>query len=413
MLPKIVSGLTAALRRAGLARRRQPVRPSFRPHMEPLEHRDVPAVAGYGLDHFDPNEAPHPHGEVATVLPAGFGQTRLAAGLRDATAMALAPDGRIFITEQGGNVRVVRRGVLQRTPALRLAVDNRFERGLLGIAIDPHFTRNHYIYLHYSVTSPNHHNRVTRFTMRGDRASASSARVLLDLDAQNPNAAHHQGGAIHFGADGKLYVAVGDGSRSDVNPQGLTDRCGKILRINPDGTIPTDNPFYNQAVGDNRAIWAIGLRNPYTFAIQRGSGRIFINDVGAKQYEEINDGVAGGNYGWPATEGPTSGTRFRSPLYSYRRTIKPYRCAVVGAAFYNPVVRQFPRGYVGQYFFGDLCGGVLQRLDPTTRKVTTFATGLKYMVDVSVSNSGYLYYLTRGGFSGNQGELYRVSYQRR
>lgn len=344
------------------------------------------------------------------MLPAGFTDVRLAAGLTNPTAMALAADGHIFITEQAGNVRVVRDGVLQPRPALHVAVDSQVERGLIGIAVDPHFAQTGYIYLHYSVTTPYDHNRITRFTMVGDRALPSSARILLDLDAQSPVSAHHQGGALHFGQDGKLYVAVGDNGRQDVDPQALTNRLGKILRINPDGTIPTDNPFYNQAVGDNRAIWAVGLRNPYTFAVQRGSGRIFINDVGAEKYEEINVGMAGANYGWPTTEGPTADARFRSPLYAYRHSIHPYRCAVVGGAFYNPAVAQFPHGYVGQYFFGDLCGGVIQRLNPSTRQVTPFASDLNYLADMGVSSNGYLYYLTRGGFSGDHGELHRVGY---
>ena len=92
---------------------------------------------------------------------------------------------------------------------------------------------------------------------------------------------------------------------------------GKILRINADGTIPNDNPFFNTATGQNRAIWALGLRNPYRFGVQPGTGKILINDVGNGSWEEINLGVAGANYGWNATEGPTTDPRFRSPLFAY------------------------------------------------------------------------------------------------
>src|SRR5262249_47230559 len=151
-------------------------------------------------------------------------------------------------------------------------------------------------------------------------------------------------GALHFGIDGKLYVAVGDHSVS-TNAQSMTTIKGKILRMNTDGTIPHDNPFFATASGQNRLIWALGLRNPFRFAVQPGTGRIFINDVGKDHFEEINDGVAGGNYGWNLTEGPTTDPRFRTPFYAYPHDAlsSPVNgCAIVGGAFYNPTVVQFP-----------------------------------------------------------------------
>src|SRR5439155_12911459 len=142
------------------------------------------------------------------------------------------------------------------------------------------------------------HNRVSRFTASGDVAVAGSETVILELDDLS-TASNHNGGAIHFGPDGRLYVAVGENATS-ANAQTLANRLGKMLRINADGSIPIDNPFSSTAVGVNRAIWALGLRNPFTFAIQPGTGRMFINDVGQSTWEEIDDGVAGANYGWPS-----------------------------------------------------------------------------------------------------------------
>src|SRR5258705_1189321 len=112
-----------------------------------------------------------------------------------------------------------------------------------------------------------------------------------------------------------------------------------MLRISSSGSIALDNPFFNQATGDNRAIWALGLRNPYTFAFQPGSGRMFINDVGENTWEEVNDGIAGSNYGWPTTEGVTGNPLFRSPLYAY-----PHgpACAITRGTFYNPPPSQYP-----------------------------------------------------------------------
>src|SRR5205085_4204792 len=133
-------------------------------------------------------------------------------------------------------------------------------------------------------------------------------------------------------------------------------RLGKILRINADGSIPTDNPFLSQTTGTNRSIWALGLRNPFTFSFDPVSGRMFINDVGEVTWEEINDGIAGSNYGWPTTEGYTSDSRFRSPLYAYGHGGgNDLGCAITGGDFYNPSTSQFPAEYAGKYFFADYC----------------------------------------------------------
>src|SRR5262249_52730106 len=152
------------------------------------------------------------------------------------------------------------------------------ERGLLGITLDPDFDNNHYVYVYYSASSPTGHNRVSRLTADGDKMLPGSEHVLLDLPSIG-TAIWHMGGAIHFGTDGKLYVSAGD-QQNTANPQSLDNPFGKILRINADGSIPTDNPFYNSTTGVNRAIWAYGLRNPYTTAFQPGTGRFFIDDVG-------------------------------------------------------------------------------------------------------------------------------------
>src|SRR5213078_1422196 len=113
------------------------------------------------------------------------------------------------------------------------------------------------------------------------------------------NVITHNGGGLHFGGDGKLYIAVGENGNS-ANSQTLGSLLGKLLRINADGSIPSDNPFFASATGKNRSIWALGLRNPFTFDVQPGTGRIFIDDVGESTWEEINDLVKGKNYGWGA-----------------------------------------------------------------------------------------------------------------
>ena len=342
----------------------------------------------------------------AATLPAGFAETRVATGLASPTAMTFAPDGRLFIAEQGGRLRVVKNGTLLATPFLTVSVNSAGERGLLGVAFDPNFAVNRYVYVYYTTASSPVHNRISRFTAVGDVAAAGSEEVILDLDNLS-SATNHNGGAIHFGPDGMLYAAVGDNANGS-NSQTLANRLGKLLRIQPDGTIPASNPFYGSASGANRAIWALGLRNPFTFAFQPGSSRMFVNDVGETTWEEINDGIAGSNYGWPDTEGSTTDPRFRAPIFSYGHgSGATTGCAISGAAFYNPASVQFPSAYVGDYFFADYCSGWIRKLDPASgNAVAGFASGIASPVDLAVASDGSLYYLARG--SG--GSVFRIAY---
>ncbi len=344
----------------------------------------------------------------ATTLPPNFARSQVVGGLASPTAMEFAPDGRLFVAEQRGTLRVVKAGGTL-APFLDISgrVHSPGERGLLGVAFDPSFSKNHYVYLYYTqkaTGTTSAHNRVIRVTARGDRAVAGSRKLILRLDNLS-SATNHNGGAIHFGEDGKLYVAVGDNAKGK-NAQSLRTLKGKMLRINKDGTIPRDNPFYKRATGRNRAIWALGLRNPFSFAIQPNTSKVFINDVGEQTWEEVNRGAAGANYGWPRYEGPETNPRYRSPVFAYRQgSTKVTGCAITGGAFYNPTTRQFPSGYVGDYFFADFCSGWIRRLDSATGDVTGFATGLGSSVDLKVSKGGSLYYLSRGDGAGSVGKI--------
>ncbi|HSL53518.1 MAG TPA: PQQ-dependent sugar dehydrogenase, partial [Pyrinomonadaceae bacterium] len=339
----------------------------------------------------------------AATLPPGFTETSVN-GLDSPTAMEIAPDGRIFVCQQGGSLRVIKNGVLLATPFLTLSVDPVGERGLLGIAFDPNFATTNFLYLYYTVPSTPRHNRVSRFTANGDVVVPGSETIILELENLS-SATNHNGGAIHFGPDGKLYVAVGENANR-FNAETLNNRLGKMLRINSDGTIPTDNPFFNTAVGANRSIWALGLRNPFTFAFQPGSGRMFINDVGEVTWEEINDGIAGSNYGWPSSEGVTSNPAFRSPLLAYQHGFSATTgCAIAGGAFYNPATVQFPASFIGKYFFADLCSGWIRVFDPATGTASGFATNISNPVDLKVGADGSLYYLARGS-----GAVFRVQF---
>jgi glucose/arabinose dehydrogenase len=323
----------------------------------------------------------------------------IASGLNRPTAMAIAPDGRIFVAEQGGTLRVIKSGALLPTPFLSVSVTSSNERGLLGVTFDPDFAANGYVYVYYTAASPVV-NRVSRFTASSSNPDVAQAgSEVLILNPIPSETGWHNGGAIHFGPDGKLYVAVGEGHSGD-NAQSLSTLSGKLLRINRDGTIPTDNPFYGTATGANRAIWAMGLRNPFTFDIERATGRIFVNDVGENAYEEINEawaGTSGGlNFGWPATEGPHNDPRYQNPVHAYAQANGD--CAITGGSFYDPATVNFPAEYEGDYFFADYCNGWIKSLDVATRQVTTFLDidRTRDPVDVKVGEDGSLYYVARG-----------------
>jgi len=334
-------------------------------------------------------------------LPSGFVRSQIAQ-VNAATRMAFAPDGRIFVAELGGRVRIVKNGALLATPFVTLNVaGGGGERGLAGLVLDPNFAANHYVYVYYTAPAPTIHSRVSRFTANGDLAVQGSEHIILELDPQT--ATIHNGGAMKFWHDGTLFISAGENT-TPANAQDLTKLLGKLLRIdvrsddfpsdpNRNYSIPSNNPF-RTVNGARPEIWAYGLRNPWSMAIQRGTNRIFINDVGSHVFEEINEGEAGCNYGWPLTEGYTNNPDFCSPLFTYNRnTGFPIGCAIIGGAFYNPPVQKFPGQYVGKYFFADYCNWWIDVLDTTTRTATAFATGLGNLSDMDVGPDGNLYYL--------------------
>ena len=338
-------------------------------------------------------------------------ETQVASNMGAVTTMDFAPDGRLFVDTQGGDVRITKNGTLLSTPFIHLNVDSNGERGVLGVTFDPNFASNHFVYLYYTATTPAIHNRVSRFTDNPNTDTAVSGSEVDLLDLPNLGATNHNGGAIHFGPDGKLYIAVGENTVSS-NSQTLSNPLGKMLRINSDGSIPSDNPFFNQTTGISRAIWALGLRNPYSFSFQPGTGVMFINDVGQSTWEETNRGAAGANYGWPNSEGfrqpndpvTTIGT-YTDPLFEYGHgSGDTVGIAIVGSAFYNPTSVQFPSSYVGKYFFADLGSGWIRTFDPETGATTVLARGINTPVDLKVAPDGTLYYLAQGG----SGSVFRI-----
>ncbi len=340
----------------------------------------------------------------SVALPSGFSLSALTTSLTNATAMAVAPDGRVFVCEQGGALRVVKNGSLLTTPFATLTTTANGERGLLGVAVDPDFANTGRVYVYYTADSPFMHNRVSSLTADSgnpDQAFSNSELALIDLPFLS--ATNHNGGAIHFGPDGKLYVATGENA-VPANAPDMTTTLGKILRFEPNGNIPVDNPYIATTVGQNQAIWAKGLRNPFTFAFQPGTTLMHINDVGQSTWEEVNVGAARADYGWPATEGPTSASGITPPRFAYGHPSAPVGqpgstgtflqgVAIVGAAFDAPS-SPWPAMYRGSYWFGDLTGGWVARMHLESGNVSTFATGFTGLRDLAFAANGSLYVLS-------------------
>ncbi len=348
-------------------------------------------------------------------LPLGFVRNTAFSGSLGgvSTAMAFAPDGRLFVCEQSGAVRVVKNGSLLTTPFVTVPTTADGERGLLGIAFDPQFgsASHNFVYVYYTVTiSGAAHNRISRYPAGGDVASGAEEVIYDELPTLG--ATNHNGGAIHFGPDDKLYVAVGENAVGS-NAQSNTSLLGKILRLNTDGSIPSDNPSLGS--GNFKAIWAKGVRNPFTFSFAPGTGRMFINDVGEGTWEEINEGAAGANYGWPNSEGATTAAGITSPVFTYRHSggapLNPSLVVgnvIVGSAFYVPSgAVPYPASYVGNYFFADYGGHWINRLDLATANnaVYAFARLPSSVTDLAVGSDGNLYAL--GSTSGGSWTVFR------
>lgn len=354
---------------------------------------------------------------VSAVPPKGFVSERLTDVPFLATDVEFSPDGRLFALDQRGNVWIVENGTLSSTPFLTLKVSSDRERGLLGIAFHPDFASNRTFYLFYTTGpgskaySGSPKNRLSKFTVNirnPNMVEEGSEKILLDNIASD--AGMHNAGALKIGPDGKLYIATGDGGRTSANSQNLGNLNGKILRLNLDGSIPSDNPFVGQN-GKRGEIWAYGLRNPWRFAFHPVTGDMFIADVGAGKQEEIDIGHPGANYGWPQTEGtaPKGVAGVMYPVYAYGRTSSG--ASIIGGEVYAG--SQFPADYAGNYFFADFVQYFIKRLrfDRATGavKVDTFDTNVGGVVDLAFGPDGAIYISVADGVTS--GHIQKISYR--
>ena len=267
----------------------------------------------------------------SAILPPDFADAQVAV-VSAPTALAFTPDGRLLITTQLGRLRVYANGALLPTAALDLAsvVCTNSERGLLGVAVDPAFATNNFVYLYYTrrtastCAGGDKVNRVSRFVLPSSNVVDPATEVVLVDNIPSPGG-NHNGGDLHFGRDGHLYVAIGDGGCDYAGGgcQGANDAArdlnalvGKILRITRDGEVPADNPFLgaNTARCNVTGVIAVGLicqetfswglRNPFRIAFDPNAAttRFFANDVGDATWEEIDLGQSGADYGWNVRE---------------------------------------------------------------------------------------------------------------
>lgn len=342
-------------------------------------------------------------------VPEGFSVTTVATGFDGATALAIGPDNTILICEQPGTIRVVKNDKLLETPLITLPVAFYWERGIIGATFDPNFPTEPWVYINRVVEKPVVRHVVSRFRVTNNVADPASEQILLEGDDQSRVKANvpagHQGGGIHFGPDGCLYIGVGEQTAKTPSQQ-MDSLLGKILRINRDGSIPSDNPFLDQTEGKYQSIWAIGCRNPFTMAI-REDGHMLINDVGGN-FEEVNVGRAGANYGWPKLDhGPVKqGSDIDGPIHWYPQS------SINGGDF-GPVDLG---EWSNRYFFADFVHGWIHTINAEQGgKATSFAAGLRRPVDLRFAEDGSLYVLLRNAwvaddkFGGGTGSLLKIA----
>jgi glucose/arabinose dehydrogenase/PKD repeat protein len=390
-----------------------------------------------------------PAAPTAAAPPSGFTVETVPGldGVDDPTAFAFLPDGGIFVTTKAGRLLLKPAGSTTRQTVFDRAssICTNSERGLLGVAVDPAFASNRSIYVYYTLNKTgtcdsSAVNRVSRLTLTPQFTTASETVLIDNIPSPNGN---HNAGDLHFGKDGFLYIATGDGGRNDTARE-LHNLDGAILRITRDGGIPADNPYVGAGTARCNSgsttpgtrcqeIFAWGLRNPYRIAFDPNAAgtRFYINDVGQGTVEDISEGRKGGDFGWNCFEGtrvnrsdgPCAGVSFAStvaPTFEYRREGQFAGCAsITGGAFVPAGV--WPAAYDGAYLFGDfVCQKIFMLLPNGTAQLFSSGAGAPthmafgpdeggqalYYADFS---SDRVYRVRYGGGGGNRAPTARIS----
>jgi glucose/arabinose dehydrogenase len=292
-------------------------------------------------------------------------------GLNFPVGLAQAPDGRIFFNERlTGAIRIInQQGQLVNTPFCQISVATSGEQGLLGLTLDPNFAQNRFVYVYYTEAGAAR-NRVVRYT--DSSGQCTNPTPILDT---LPVSGNHNGGIVQFGPDGKLYVVIGD-VQNQANSQSLTSLAGKILRVNPDGSAPNDNPFFSNTNANAKLVYALGIRNSYGFTFHGHTEHLWQTENGPQDNDEINRIVAGGNYGWPTVRGIANNPSFLDPILAYTPTTAPTGIISIPE---NSTV--YPAAYRNNLLFAEFNTGRI-------RRVVLGGAGLSQLGSSSIAYNG-------------------------
>ena len=341
----------------------------------------------------------------------GLSTEQVVTGLSAPLFLTHAGDSRLFIVEQRGRIRIVENGQLLDTPFLDISniVLDEGERGLLSMAFHPNYSNNGFLYVYH--TDQGGDSRVALYSGSGNTADPNSGLTIMTIGQPFSN---HNGGLLTFGADGMLYVALGDGgSGGDPmgNGQDTTTLLGSILRIDVDNQdvglnygIPSDNPFFGSGTARGE-IWAYGLRNPWRFAFDDTDGRLYVADVGQSSFEEVsvvNAAVGGLNFGWNVMEGRSCFNAANCDQGGLVLPVLQYdnvgsNCSITGGYVYRGSELSSLQGH---YFYSDFCGGFLRSFrynNGATADEQDWALNVGAVTSFGQDSAGELYMIVAAG----------------
>ncbi|MHB0938266.1 MAG: PQQ-dependent sugar dehydrogenase [Armatimonadota bacterium] len=332
---------------------------------------------------------------------------RVVGGLQEPVSLVFLSRTQWLVAERrSGRIRWIENGRLRDEPFATVQVPSPsgyHEYGLLGLAVDPEYATNRYVYAFHTVGTGDRATgqRIVRFTVQDGRGT-NMTTIVDGLPAGT--SCCHNGGRIVFGTDGKLYATLGDTQRQD-QAQNYESPAGKVLRYNPDGSIPADNPFEKPQTGSSRdpvdgtgeplggqktPVFALGFRNPFGLTVEPESGEMYLTDNGPDRGDEVNHVVAGDNYGWPQVMGSSDDPHFHAPLWSSGNTV----VAPTGIAVYTGTEFSQFRGnlFFAAYIDGRLRRMVLEGPNRMSSIQVVEAAGRNAKLDVAMGPDGRLYY---------------------
>ncbi len=325
---------------------------------------------------------------LAATLPPGFEETVVVSGI-GGVDLDWAPDGDLFLATRDRQVLIFRSGSL--IPVGTIPGSSAGEHSINGIAVDPDYATNRFLWVYYTSPAPPR-NRLSRFTISGD--SLSQEVVVLETPVLLNTL--HTGGCLRFAEDETLFLGTGDDNQGSTTAQNPFDLRGKVLRIDRNGAAPPGNPFLGTGTADPR-VWALGFRNPYRCNLQPGPENLFLGDVGGAAWEEIDNVIPGGNFGWAMVEGekPPARPGVVYPMYAYPHAVGTESYAVIGG---DHAPAGFAPGMEGDYFFGEFGQDKLyrMRLDASNQPLTVeeWATDVPGPVAMRFGPDGALWVLT-------------------